>query len=229
VAGRPRTISDERILAAVAGAVGRVGPGKLTLADVARLAGVSTGMLVARYGSKRGLLLAFSGRSGGFVTRMRTAYDGAPDPVEGLIRAVVPDESLSPDEFANHLAFLHLELADEEFRTLLGEHAAGVRAELTRYLTAAVAHGLLHTDDIPALAAVVDAVRNGSQLTWAMRPTGSLADALRRDLEALLAPYRLDRTQPAVPAPPGQPAVPAPPRSHGTDREPQHRTNGEHQ
>ena len=59
MAGRPRTISEERIMVALATAVGRVGPGRLTLADVAREAGVSTGVLVGRYGSKRDLLLGF--------------------------------------------------------------------------------------------------------------------------------------------------------------------------
>lgn len=192
MAGRPRTISDERILGAVAEAVGRIGPTRLTLADVARSAGVSTGLLVQRYGSKRGLLLAFSGHTGGYVERMRAAYDSAPDPIEGLIRALTPAAELKPEAFANHLAYLHLELADEEFRTLLREHGRSVRAELTRYLTAATAAGLLRVDDIPALAALVDSIRNGTQITWAMHRPGTLADALRRDLETLLKPYRPD-------------------------------------
>lgn len=189
---RPRTITDERIMAAVATAIGEVGPTRLTLADVARAAGVSTGALVQRYGSKRGLLLAFSGRPGGFVEAMRTAYASAPDPVEGLIRAAScgAEAVSSAAEFANHLAYLHLELADEEFRALLAAHAIGVRQELERYVAEAAHTGLLAVDDIPALASLVDSVRNGTQLTWAMVRHGSLVDALRRDLEALLRPYR---------------------------------------
>jgi AcrR family transcriptional regulator len=192
MAGRPRTITDERILRAVAETVGRVGPTRLTLADVARAAGVSTGLLVQRYGSKRGLLLAFSGHPGGYVEQMRSAYEDAPDPVEGLIRATAPGGEPGPAEFANHLAYLHLELADDEFRALLREHARGVRAELTRYLTEAVAAGQLRVDDVPALASAVDAVRNGTRINWAMERAGTLAEALRRDLETLLNPYRAD-------------------------------------
>ncbi len=190
VAGRPRTITDERILAAVAEAVGRVGPAKLTLADVARAAGVSTGALVQRYGSKRNLLLAFSSRSGAFVERMRAAYDSAPDPVEGLLRAVTfgTDTVAGPEEFANHLAFLHLELADPEFRAPLARHATEVRAELERYLADAAGRGLLDAEVRP-LAAAVDAIRNGTRLTWAMHRDGSLAEALRRDVLTLLTPY----------------------------------------
>ncbi|WP_440103544.1 TetR/AcrR family transcriptional regulator [Streptosporangium sp. H16] len=199
MAGRPRTISEERIMVALAAAVGRVGPGRLTLADVAREAGVSTGVLVGRYGSKRDLLLGFV-RWGlaekTFVQPMRAAFESAADPVEGLIRAVVrsagPDTE--PEEFANHLAFLHLELADPEFRELLGEHDAAVRAELAAWLRSAVASGHVATGtDVDALAAAVDSIRNGTQLTWAMTRSEPLAEALRRDLSTLLDPYRRDK------------------------------------
>jgi AcrR family transcriptional regulator len=193
MAGRPRVISDERIMTAVASAVGAVGPHRLTLADVARAAGVSTGVLVQRYGSKRGLLLAFvrAGLSGEtFPRSIREAFGSVEDPVEGVIRAVlaISWNDISPAEFANHLAFLHLELADDEFRELLGRHGAQVRAEFVALLDAAIAAGTL-TGDAERLAAAVDAVRNGTQLTWAMSRTGPLAGALRRDLTTLLQPY----------------------------------------
>ena len=199
MAGRPRTISEERIMAALAAAVGRVGPSRLTLADVAREAGVSTGVLVGRYGSKRELLLGFV-RWGlsekAFIRPMRAAFETAPDSVEGLIRAVVrsagPDTE--PEEFANNLAFLHLELADPEFRALLGEHDAAVRAELAGYLRAAVTLGhLVASADVDALAAAVDSIRNGTQITWAMTRSQPLAEALRRDLSTLLEPYRCNK------------------------------------
>ena len=190
---RPRTISDERVMAALAEVVGRLGPARLTLADVAQAAGVSTGMLVQRYGSKRALLLAFSSQTGAFEATMRQRYEAAPDPVEGLMRAVA-ERDRDPQEFANHLAYLHLELADPEFRERLATHARGVRAELEHYLAEAVAAGLLDVPDIPALAAAVDSIRNGTQLTWAMHRRGTLADALRRDLTTLLTPYRKEQT-----------------------------------
>jgi AcrR family transcriptional regulator len=189
---RPRTITNGRVLAGVAAAVAEVGPVRLTLADVARHAGVSTGVLVQRYGSKRNLLLAFCGQQGAFVETMRKAYEQASDPVDGLIDAVAlsAGTDISPEEFANHLAFLHLELADPEFRTVLAEHAAAVRVELAHYLAEAVAAGRLVVDDVAALVAAVDSIRNGTQLTWAMTLEGSLGDALRRDLNTLFRPLR---------------------------------------
>src|SRR5215217_487509 len=172
VAGRPRTISDERILAAVATAVGEVGPGRLTLAHVARAAGVSTGAVAQRFGSKRNLLLRFA-RTGSTVPLMRAAYEAAVsaggDAVDGLVRAVLASAGpeLSPEAFANHLALLHLDLADPEFREALAGHAGAVRRELMTYLDAAAAQGRLVGADVPALADTVGALRDGTLIAWA--------------------------------------------------------------
>ena len=62
---RPKATSDQHLLAAAHRVVMRLGP-NLRHADVAKEAGVSAATLVQRFGSKRGLLLAFaaSGSSG---------------------------------------------------------------------------------------------------------------------------------------------------------------------
>src|SRR5256884_9252698 len=57
---RPREPSDEEIVAAAARAMQRYGPTQLTLAHVAREAGVVPATLIQRFGTKRGLLLAVS-------------------------------------------------------------------------------------------------------------------------------------------------------------------------
>ena len=62
---RPRQASDEDILKAAFRAIARLGPAKLTLADVAAEAGVSAAALVQRFGSKRALLLAAAKDAGG--------------------------------------------------------------------------------------------------------------------------------------------------------------------
>ena len=55
---RPRTVPDEQILTAAQRAMSRLGPARLTLAEVATEAGLSAATLVQRFGSKRGLMLA---------------------------------------------------------------------------------------------------------------------------------------------------------------------------
>jgi AcrR family transcriptional regulator len=177
MAGRPRSITDERILSAVATAVGKVGPVRLTLADVAREADVSTGALVQRFGTKRGLLLAFL-RSASPAALMRSTFARYDDPLVGLVEALValagPDRA--PGEFANHLAFLHLELADEEFRADLRAFDAGVRDEL-----------LSHVEDPPLVDAAIG-LFHGVQITWAIRREGTLRSALRSALTLLVTP-----------------------------------------
>jgi AcrR family transcriptional regulator len=192
--GRPRSISDARIFDAVAAVVGRDGPDRVTFAAVAREAGVSTGALTARHGTKRALLLAFVRAStgpDGFTARMRAAHDAAGDPLDGIVASVAAAAGAerSPEEFANHLAFLHLELADPEFRAVLADHDAAVRAELRAQVVAALAAGVLAGADPDALAAALDALLSGTQIAWAMRREGTLADALRRDAGTLLAGY----------------------------------------
>ncbi|MBM7790401.1 TetR/AcrR family transcriptional regulator [Tenggerimyces flavus] len=191
---RPRLVSDAEVLAAVARTVGRIGPVRLTLAEVAKEAGLSAAALVQRYGGKRELLIAFIAGDDrySFTARMRLAYERSDDPVEGLIDAVVSvaGEELTPDEFANHLAFLHFELADPEFRRLLAGHDRAVRDELEQYVHDAVVKGRLVVEDELALVEAVNALLSGTQLTWAMSRRGTLRDALRRDLGTLLDPYR---------------------------------------
>ena len=177
--------------------VSRVGPARLTLANVASVAGVSTGALVQRFGTKRGLLRAFTRWSVAETLRtMRAAYNAATDPVEGLVRALVgsigPDPE--PEEFANHLAFLHLELADPEFRAILADYDAAVQNELATYLAEAVDKGQLAVNDVEDLASTLNALRHGTQVAWAIARDGSLADAARRHIETLLAPYRRARS-----------------------------------
>lgn len=191
---RPRLVSDAQVFAAVAATVGRIGPVRLTLAEVAKEAGISAAALVQRYGSKRKLVIAFlcGDDRTSMTAQMRWLYERNDDPVEGLIDAVVgvAGAELTPDEFANHLAFLHLELADPEFRELLAGHDRGVRDELASYVRDAVVKGRLTVADEAALADAVNSLLSGTQISWAMSRRGTLRDALRRDLTTLLDPYR---------------------------------------
>ena len=57
---RPRTISDEELIAATVRVMSRLGPVKMTLAAVAEEAGVTAATLVQRFGSKRRLMLTSS-------------------------------------------------------------------------------------------------------------------------------------------------------------------------
>jgi AcrR family transcriptional regulator len=189
---RPRTASDADLLAATARAVGRVGPSRLTLADVAREAGVAPATLVQRFGSKRGLLLALardgSAAAGEQVAAIRAAH---PTPLAALygFADCMAGMARTPAELANHLAFLHVDLTDPEFHRHALTQARAFQAELRALLDAAVAAGELARCDTGALARLVQQVLNGALVTWAIFREGTARDWVRREVDVLLSPY----------------------------------------
>lgn len=191
--GRPRTTSDEAILQAAARAIGRHGPQGLTLAAVAQEAGLSPATLVQRFGSKRGLLLALASHSAETVRvpfqRAREAHDS---PLEALRAAVVAlSEGVStPEELANSLGFLQLDLTDPEFRGHAAEHARRTREEIADLLTAAAAAGELVAEaDAGRLARAVQVTYNGVLILWALTGDGPLSAAMRDALDETLRPH----------------------------------------
>src|SRR5262245_35534652 len=132
---RPRTITDEAILMATQRAMSRLGPVKLTLAEVAKEAGLSAATLVQRFGSKRGLLLALSTGAAesvdGCFEMIRAKHRS---PLAALLDAAtfMTEFTSTPEEMANHLAFLQIDLSDPDFYRLMLEmserHLAGYEA-----------------------------------------------------------------------------------------------------
>ncbi|MEV0623418.1 helix-turn-helix domain-containing protein [Nonomuraea sp. NPDC050404] len=191
--GRPRTTSDEAILAATARAIERHGPQGLTLAAVAGQAGLSPATLVQRFGSKRGLLLAFARHSaetaGLPFERAREEYGS---PLAALRAALVrlSEGVATPEELAGSLSFLQLDLADPDFRAHAADHALRTRDQIAALLTEAVAAGELAAEaEIAPLARAVQVSYNGTLILWALTGEGLLPAAMRDSLDQTLRPY----------------------------------------
>jgi AcrR family transcriptional regulator len=184
-AGRPRTRTDEEIVAAVHRAVGAHGVARLTLAGIAAEAGLAPSSLLARFGSKRALLLAAARQAAaGVEARIAGAVLG-----DGLLALAGPVSDRR--ELAHHLGLLELDVADDEFRAAAAAHAAAVQRGLRAAVLAAVAAGDLRADADPdRLARALHVAYNGALVLWALAGTGELAPALAEDLEAVLAPWR---------------------------------------
>jgi AcrR family transcriptional regulator len=201
VAGRPRTVSDADILTATERAISRVGAARLTLADVAAEAGLAAPTLLQRFGSKRGLLLAFA-RQGPTAARAHFAAvrHRQPSPVTALLAALsgMAGPVDRPEALANHLTVLHLDLTDPEFHALALEHARTVRGELQGLLDAAVQAGELLACDSGRLATALQVAYNGALVTWAIHRQGRLDAWIRGQAELLLEPLR-----PPTPVRPG--------------------------
>jgi AcrR family transcriptional regulator len=190
---RPRETSDEEILAATGRAMQRYGPAQLTLARVAKEAGVVPATIIQRFGTKRGLLLAACSTAPGSVPRQFAAARAKyKSPLKTLVELYVECSSFAstPESMANGLAYLQNDVTDPEFRAITLAQFKALRAETRKLLDEAVAARELVKCDTAGLARLIQQVNGGSMLDWAVFREGSLAAWLRRDLETLLRPYR---------------------------------------
>lgn len=185
--GRPRSVSDEAVFAAVGRVVSAAGPDGLTLAAVGREVGLSAPALGQRFGSKRALLLAFAAHGSAVVDEAFAA--GAGSPLRRLRAGfrTLAGSITTPDEAANHLALFHVDLTDDEFRThALAQHRR-VEAEVERLLRAAVAAGELR--EAPPTRVVLGAYQ-GAMVTWALVGRGPLHRWVTRAIDDVLRPHR---------------------------------------
>lgn len=196
---RPRSVSDGQILAATERVVARLGPIRFTLADVGREVGLTAPALLKRFESKRALLLALSASTRGelpstFARRRGESALGA------LLRALREQtRSLStPRELANGLAFLELDVTEADFHAIALDFFEAFRRAIQALLDEAVASGELRRCDTEALARAVEIAWNGSLISWGIWQEGTSADAVARDVEAVLAPFRTRRRGRAV-------------------------------
>jgi AcrR family transcriptional regulator len=193
VSPRPRLTSDEAILAGLIRALGRLGPARLTLVDVAREAGVSPATLVQRFGSKRGLLLAMAASAAEANRQEYAALRRAhPSPTACLL--ALGDCMVrfmgTPEEISNALAFLQMDLTDADFRRHAVAAAEIGDAELRAIIADAVTAGELRGCEPAPLARVLGATLHGSLVSWAIRRKGTPGEWIRKDLETILRPYR---------------------------------------
>lgn len=205
---RPRTVSDETILRATARVVAREGARRFTLQQVGDEAGISAPGILQRFGTKRALLLALSAharRAPGDALREARAQHASH--LDALVHGLADQmEGLgSPQAIARSLDYLALDIADPEFHAHARAYFDAMREEVRALLADAQAARELRRDaDVDALARAVEVAFNGSVVAWAAHHReGTLADAMRHDLRAVLAPYlRTRRTGPAAPLPP---------------------------
>ena len=190
---RPRKVSDDDIFAATYRAMSRLGPGELTLADIAAEAGVTAGAISQRFGSKRALLLALSegaaAYAGDHFQSLRAAHR-SPLAAVRAYAAGMAHLAESPAALARNLAYLQIDLSDAEFRTHLAAQARATRSGLEDLLESAKAAGELRPDtNFKSLAATVEVVLHGSLLTWALYDEGDASHWILRQVNAVLSPH----------------------------------------
>ena len=190
---RPRKVSDEDVFNAAYQVMQRVGPGELTLADIAEEAGVTAGALVQRFGSKRDLLLRLSERYSDGTGEMFAALRREHRSPLATLRAYadcMAGMAASPAALMRNLSYLQIDLTDEDFRKNLERSARATRDELQNLVRDAIAaKELVPGTNAKQLARTIEAVIGGSMLGWAHHQEGTAAKYIRDDLNAVLKPY----------------------------------------
>ncbi len=190
---RPQKVTDDDVFMAAQRAMSRLGPGELTLAEIAAEAGVTAGLLVQRFGSKRALLLALSERFSGGTAEMFAQLRAANRSPLATLRAYsdgMANLASSPAALARNFGYLQVDLTDPDFRRHLAKQAMATRKELHKLVREAIEAGELGLQTRPAqLARTIEAIVTGSMMSWAFYQEGPAAKWMRRDLDAILTPY----------------------------------------
>ena len=195
---RPRKASDEEVYAAAFRAMNRLGPGELTLADIATEAGVTASALVQRYGSKRELLLTLSTMAAGgtadLFAGLRVAHRS---PLATLFAYAdcMADLGPTPAALARNLGWLLVDLTDSAFKRNVQAQTRLTEQEIRKLIEEAFKAGELRQVEgrrinYTALARVVSAQISGSLMSWAFYEEGTAASWIRRDLSVVLGPYQ---------------------------------------
>jgi hypothetical protein len=96
----------------------------------------------------------------------------------------------SPEALARSLAYLQIDMMDDDFRAHLQAQGRATRHGMENLLSAAIDAGELRDTpiDVATLARTLEATISGSLMTWAMYQEGSARDWIRKHVDALLAP-----------------------------------------
>jgi AcrR family transcriptional regulator len=192
---RPRTVDDSTILEAAVTVLGRIGPDRLTLADVGGEAGLSAATLVQRFGSKRELMLSVMKYATDAMNRRHEeASANYESPLDALFAAAMDrsDPFGGPEVLANLLSFYLSDLGDSEFRALAIDNSRKAIEGFKRMLDEAVAQGEIAESYVETdqLAETIYSLVMGTLLTWTVTGEGSYRTRVRRELDVLLRPFR---------------------------------------
>ena len=189
---RPRQASDEDMLKATFRTITRLGPARLTLADVAREAGVSAPAVIQRFGSKRALLLAAAADaatgSDYIFPGLRAKHRSPVAALLGLAECMTLMGS-TPQDVANTLTFVRHDLTDGDFHRHAAIGSQRMHEGITALVAEAVTAGELRRCHAGRLAWALLATMNGSLLNWTVHREGTLAAWIRRDLKVVLDGY----------------------------------------
>jgi len=190
--GRPRSVSNDEIFAAITNVIAKHGPGRLTVEAVAKQAGLSAPSVLQRFGTKQGLLVAYAAYESGLIAHEFRAARKGRTPLAALLNALtrLTRGISSHSALANNLAFLHLTVSDPDLRRHAIAQHRSLLTEIAALLADARAGGEINVPDIDVLADAIRAEYTGALTIWAIDGSGALAAWISDRVARVIAPYR---------------------------------------
>lgn len=189
---RRKTQTDEAVLAAALRAIKRVGPIRMTLADVAAESGLAPATLVQRFGSKAGLLAAAFQLGN---DQLRDAIQALPErpPDEAAVVAFFAGMARGFDRttMADNVLMLSEDFRDPVLSAIGAERSALLRGAAERLIPDFVA-------DRPAAARMIEAHWHGAVIQAALSGEADIPGAVAAAMEGLLAMLRAASVGPKV-------------------------------
>ena len=181
MAGRPKTVSDERVLQALQKTLDSVGPGKLTLAAVGRRCGLSAASVLRRFGSRERLLQAlFAHRQASWDSLLEEVDGTKLSPLAAIFEALaLRARFATPDAAARFIATSMDDLLDPSRRALQMTVHREILEELEDRIQAAMNAREIQATDAATLARRIMALYYGAIYHCAVLGAGSSESYVR--------------------------------------------------
>lgn len=191
---RPRSISDQTIIAEAYELLMKQGPGNLTFERLGSIVGLVPGALVRRFKTKQQLLLEINRYALERTNaKVKEATDKTTSPIDAILAQFTTELGFAStvERFANGQEFLLMDFRDKNLYTnyqVSFEHRHQQIAELLK--KAQEAGELEEVDNLDELAQHLEMLLHGAGHVWAMTQDGPIENYISRHVHFALQPYR---------------------------------------
>ncbi len=173
---RPQVHSDESIFQSLSVVLLKEGYAALTLQNIAQQSALSPAALSKRFGSKKGLLLAYYQHLIEVTRNSFAELAKRPLPVLEALTEIFTQWNAfikDPRELANLMVlYLNFDI-DPDLIAKSRERMHLVDAEVQKILRAAVGRGELICEDIPGMSQLLQAAATGTAMLWCKAEAGT--------------------------------------------------------
>lgn len=196
--GRPRSVSDQTIIAEAYDLLMEHGPANLTFDRLGARVKLVPAALVRRFRTKQQLILEVDRYALERTdTKVKEAMEKTSSPVDAILAQFTTELAFAStiERFINGQEFLMMDFRDNNLYTnyqMSFEHRHQQVVELLQ--KAQEAGDLEGVDDLQELARHLEMLLHGAGHVWAVTQDGSIEDHIARHVQFALQPYRKKKT-----------------------------------